>query len=601
MPASPRPTSRVSSLQGGVLLCGLTVVLLSLTFPFWLCSPLNFWPLVFVALVPLAVCIIRRPLKARWLLLYYLTGVVFFLPMTLWLPFDALLGTIVLTFFVSLYLMVFALALHRLMVDLRVPGTFALPLAWLTCEFARTTFIEGGFPFFPLGNAFAPNNGVLQTPASLLLQSADLFGVWALTFLAATVNGFLLDLLRLPLVNPKTRKLHPPLVRLGLYTLALVVAAAVYGSFRLHQSTTAPGPKVVVIQESIPQNLKDDPANFDRIFESHLALTRQAIAAEHPDLVAWPETMVPFPFNRQILSYVPVIERQLQLSPPSDPDELETLKHQVEAFRQSAGAYQRLLGTIDGTHTLLLVGVSDLDLDTRDSYNTAVLLAPGKGEVERYAKRHLVPFGEYVPFSTKGTAWRKFLLNLTPLSRDYSLTPGKEWTHFELRVPAGGIESDTFTFATPICFEDIMPAPAREMTAVKKTDGKKGADFLINISNDGWFRPVELDLHLQACQLRAVENRIPIARSVNTGNSGFIDSCGRIVKLVRDEAGGGGRSIGARGWAVWPIAVDSRISLYNRVGDILPIALGIVTVLLVGWTFVRPRRGSRGKSDGGAD
>ena len=129
-----------------------------------------------------------------------------------------------------------------------------------------------------------------------------------------------------------------------------------------------------------------------------------------------------------------------------------------------------------------------------------------------------------------------------------------------------------------------MPDPARRMTL---QNGQK-TDFLANVSNDGWFYYVELDQHLQACQLRAVENRVPIARSVNTGNSGFIDSNGRIVKLVTDPTSG--NSIGSIGYATITLPIDSRISLFTRIGDLLPILSGVITTLIVAYTYARPRR-----------
>src|SRR5262249_16408424 len=147
---------------------------------------------------------------------------------------------------------------------------------------------------------------------------------------------------------------------------------------------------------------------------------------------------------------------------------------------------------------------------------------------------------------------------------------------------------DNYTFGTPICFEDAMPEPARRLSA--PGDGRSKASFLINVSNDGWFWPIELDQHLQACQIRAVENRVPIARSVNTGNSGFIHSCGRIVKLVSDDRG---RSIHVVGTAAIQMPLDRRVSLYSRIGDLLPIVCGIVSAILAGWTFVRPRLGRK--------
>ncbi|MCL2648880.1 MAG: hypothetical protein FWD61_18090, partial [Phycisphaerales bacterium] len=125
------------------------------------------------------------------------------------------------------------------------------------------------------------------------------------------------------------------------------------------------------------------------------------------------------------------------------------------------------------------------------------------------------------------------------------------------------------------------PPPPPLNSTTRKTD------FLINVSNDGWFFPGELNQRLQASQLRAVENRVPIARAVNTGNSGFIDSCGRILKLVTDPQG---NSIHARGIASISMPLDSRITLFSTVGDILPMICGILVILATAWTFVRPRR-----------
>jgi apolipoprotein N-acyltransferase len=143
-----------------------------------------------------------------------------------------------------------------------------------------------------------------------------------------------------------------------------------------------------------------------------------------------------------------------------------------------------------------------------------------------------------------------------------------------------------YSFATPICFEDTMPGPARAM--VKAGNGRGKADFLVSVSNDGWFHWVQLDQHLQATQLRAVEERVWIARSVNTGDSGFVDSCGRVVGLVR---GADGRSAGAVGTLAMEVGVDSRVTVYSVVGDLLPVVCGVAGVLGLGWTAVRPRRG----------
>jgi len=91
-------------------------------------------------------------------------------------------------------------------------------------------------------------------------------------------------------------------------------------------------------------------------------------------------------------------------------------------------------------------------------------------------------------------------------------------------------------------------------------------DFLLNISNDGWFgRNHQQPQHLSTCVFRAVENRVGIARSVNTGISAFIDPSGRVHDQVRgDPNDNWPRQVG---YSVANVMVDSRYTLYTRLGD----------------------------------
>ena len=89
--------------------------------------------------------------------------------------------------------------------------------------------------------------------------------------------------------------------------------------------------------------------------------------------------------------------------------------------------------------------------------------------------------------------------------------------------------------------------------------GRKRADFIVNITNDGWFKYNEMPQHLQAAVFRSIENRVPTARSVNTGISGFIDSVGRITGTIPAET---------TGTSAATVFLDDRITLYTRFGDI---------------------------------
>ncbi|HEY4330578.1 MAG TPA: apolipoprotein N-acyltransferase [Phycisphaerae bacterium] len=599
--ARPKTPKRLVST---ILMLGTSVLLLSLLFPPFYCF--FFAP---VALVPFCMCVLRRAMTKRYMGAYWAAGAVFFLLNLWWMAPVSTGGYIALSLFVGLYFVVFAVGIQRLIVQFRLPATIAVPVVWTAVEYVRANFVLGGFPWFLLGNSL--------TPLPLLIQGADVFGVWGVTFLIAMANGFFVDLLRLPLwhvdADKKTAPRFSPIIGRLIALNSVVIAAVVaYGIFRMGQNVTHAGPRVAVIQENIPQSIKDSPGTRDQVFIKHLDLSRQAaLSNPKPDLVAWPETMVTAPINDDLIIARPdTFADSKELLPlltaaSSDVDEHGHAKDELtrgdDEYRRIADIYRSLEMLVTQTQVPVLVGYAAYTPERKPlspiiQNRTLLLEAGGRAGMTRraeYSKRHLVPFGEYMPFRDVPGLGRLMLM-LSPVDEDYTNTPGREWTRFMLEArgaqseagvhPAGGME--TYSFSTPICFEDAMPEPARMMTAPQEHGGRK-ADFLVNVSNDGWFHAVELDQHLQACQLRAVENRVSIARSVNTGNSGFIDSNGRIIKLVSDS---NGRSIGVVGFESMVMPVDTRVTIYSRIGDLFPIVCGIVATLLTGWTFVRPRR-----------
>jgi apolipoprotein N-acyltransferase len=199
---------------------------------------------------------------------------------------------------------------------------------------------------------------------------------------------------------------------------------------------------------------------------------------------------------------------------------------------------------------------------------------------KRYDKIHLVPFGEFVPFERSFPWLHRILLELGPkYYSEYQLESGDPGalTIFDL---SNG--SRTWHFATPICFEDIDSRICSDM--VRSPAGTpKRADFLVNLTNDGWFKANQNAQHLQAAIFRSIENRVPMARSVNTGISGFIDSTGRTSNLLPP------RTIGA---SVARLMLDSRQTFYTRWGDLfamVTIAATAAIVLIPWWTAGRRR------------
>ncbi len=204
-----------------------------------------------------------------------------------------------------------------------------------------------------------------------------------------------------------------------------------------------------------------------------------------------------------------------------------------------------------------------------DQYNCSVAVDPKQGIVGIYNKRHLVPFGEYVPFM-RFLDLVRFLLpyddGIVPM-----LTHGDQ-----ARILTIG----QWKLGCLICFEDTLPAeaqayfvPARK-GPVPDEERSLVPDILVNQSNDGWFRAsIESDYHLAAAIFRTIETRRPMLRAANMAYTAYVDSAGRVVnKLPKLEVG----------QLIAEVKLDSRVAPYIALGDWLPfVCLVIVGVALL--------------------
>jgi apolipoprotein N-acyltransferase len=279
--------------------------------------------------------------------------------------------------------------------------------------------------------------------------------------------------------------------------------------------------KVSVIQGNIPQGFKWDERYAGFILDRYAELTRQA-ALDKPDLIIWPEAAIPGILGEDNWVFEQVFSLSREIKIPL-----------------LAGAVVR----------------------QKDDYFGSALLIDGSGMIkQRYDKLHLVPFGEYIPLKR----FLPFLSKVVPIG---DITKGRDYTIFQVAAK----------FAVLDCFEDVFPDLAREFT-------KKGAGFLVNITNDAWYKQTSAPYqHLQASVFRAVENRRYLARAANTGVSGFIAPTGKIISLVQD---GRGRNIFIAGYRteVLPMPINVPISFYTRYGD--KFILACFLIILYG--IIRP-------------
>ena len=194
-------------------------------------------------------------------------------------------------------------------------------------------------------------------------------------------------------------------------------------------------------------------------------------------------------------------------------------------------------------------------------YNSAAMLNEFGQRVFSYYKIHLVPFGEYEPFP--------FIHQVvTSVSEEVGgFHKGKE--------RSVGLFANGYKFSVFICYEAIYPGEVREFT-------DRGAQLLVNISNDGWFgTSAAAEQHLRMARVRAVENRRWILRDTNSGISASIDPYGNVMRVLhRDE----------RGSADLPYDFRTDRTLYVILDDWFAWMCVLVSAILVGITFRKDKR-----------
>ena len=544
----------------------ITMVMLTL-----MQEPMGWGFLAWVALLPWVLATAGAKSGGRGAIISYVFGLAYYLINLYWLIPVTPPGYGALCFYLAWYFVLTGYIMRRVYQRRRWPFTFVLPVVWVGQEYLRA-IIFTGFPWLFLSHS--------QHENFRLMQVCDLFGAYGLTFLVAMVNGLLCDLLLRPLARRNVQRPHLGALALIVLTIFCLTDAMLYGIYRVNQGqqTITEGPTIALVQEVIPQYVKESGESNEEIFARHLRLSEQTLAGvPRPDLIVWPETMTCCPMNKEFL--------ELQ-APRFNLDNFTWLQHGRD--------FDKRLRELAGQGSAVLVGTPavqmgqiEYELRPLRKWNSAILyLSDGSKYARRYDKMHLVPFGEVVPFRESCPPLYRLLSSLTPYDYEYTLDVGKDPTVFTYEDR----QERAWRFAVAICYEDVMPQVPRRLTVAK---GEKRVDFLLNISNDGWFvtgakdEPIkpsaELIQHLVICKFRAVENRVGIARAVNTGISAFIRPDGIVQEgfLEGNLPEKARQRQAVAGFATDKVYLDTRVSIYSRVGDIFAIICTALAALLL--------------------
>ncbi len=348
------------------------------------------------------------------------------------------------------------------------------PAAWVLIEWYRSWFLTG-FPWLYLGNTQID---------SILSSIAPISGVLGVSFICLIIAGAILSFFLGNSVR-RTVKVNSDKVDSKLVShlaiteekfgssariiAALIVVIITVGSFVLStidwtQKVDKPL-TVSVLQSNISQYEKLDPENLNKMIDVYRAMTYKS---RNSDLIVWPETGLFDFFNKHIDSLIAPLQK-----------------------------------TLKNTNRTIMLG--GFYVNERGGVENSVL-ALSHDNREIYSKRHLVPFGESIPF----VKYLGFLGDWIPKS---SLVAGKN--NGMLTVAGQKAQMS-------ICYEDAF--------GVETIASLPEASMLVNLTHDGWFTgSLQPAQHMQIARMRSLETGRYMVRATTTGPAGIIDEKGQLI------------------------------------------------------------------------
>jgi apolipoprotein N-acyltransferase len=364
----------------------------------------------------------------------------------------------------------------------------AMPAVWLLVEYLRGYLVLNGFPWLQIAYS------QLETPLAGYIPLVGVYGTGFLAALTASVILFIFQIRRHGLL-------------LTIFLAVIWTTGNVLQTIKWTRTIGDPI-RVSLIQGNITQDQKWLPEN-----RLNTLLLYKKMTEQHWDsaVIVWPETSIP--------AYLSEVNEWFLLP-----------------LNQAAQQH----------NTDLIVSLPAHGNSEDEKYNAVMTL--GK-ETGLYRKKHLLPFGEYLPWQPVSG----FILNSLSLKLGNFKSGGID----QPLLKAGG-----YPFITSICYEDAF--------GNEGIRGLADAAYLVNVTNDGWFgNSIEPHQHLQIARMRAMETGRFLLRSTNTGVTAIVAPDGRIISRAPLF------KISTLNGTITPM---SGITPYARFGDV-PV-VGLILILL---------------------
>lgn len=401
---------------------------------------------------------------------------------------------------------------------------WSFPVLWTAAEFLRH-FSDLRFNWMNIAHT--------QTYYLPFIQFIEWTGYLGITLLLGYMSVLLY------IVFYKKQNLIRNLIGLSI----LIILPLLYGGFRLSAlgGKNFPTLKVGVVQPNMDPFQKWDSQFQDSTFT---ILKNSTYELNDADLVVWPETATPF-----YLRY--------------KPNYLFQVYH-----------------IVDSLNIYLITGTPDVkyvDNDNYVTYNSAFFFSPHRRDFESYNKIALVPAAESMPFK-----------NAFPFLRELDVGGGDFFAGDEFKVftikanlrehrikgslRKNSLSNSEVKVSTVICFDSVFPHIVRQFV-------KNGARILTIITNDAWFGNTSGPYqHAQYAVLRAIENRVSIARSANTGISMFIDPIGKKHEIA---------GLQKQAEIIYDLPVTQNLTFYSRHGEWLGILCLVGSIFVIIFGFLK--------------